>query len=99
MMKAACWRVLFAFMLASLLMTGCMSIPCVVVYHSPVIAKSSETVTFTATVCNKGAGPGTVQILVNAALAQTCNNVGTGGTCTYTGGPYAAYQGTTVAIW
>jgi hypothetical protein len=71
--------------------------PCVHIYHSPIIATSAETVTFTATVCDEGAGPVTIEMLVNAAIVQTCNNLSTGDTCTYTGGPYGDYEGTTVS--
>jgi len=70
--------------------------PEVRITHDPVVATSTETVTFTAEVLD--GGPCKVEILVNATLVQTCNNVATGGTCTYTGGPYPAYEGTTVSF-
>lgn len=73
------------------------ALPSVKVIHSPVVATSSETVTFTATVVDEGAGSVDVEILVNAALVQTCNGLSTGDTCTFTGGPYTAYEGTTVS--
>jgi len=78
-----------------LCLAGCY--PDVQITHSPVIAKSNEQVTFTAKVVSDGDGPCTVQIIVNAALVQTCNGLSTGDTCAYTGGPYPAYEGTAVA--
>lgn len=77
---------------------GCRETPEIKIVHSPVVAKSTETVTFTATVLRDGEGPVTVVILVNARLVKTCTNVSTGGTCIYTGGPYSAYEGTTVSF-
>jgi len=62
-----------------------------------VVAKSNESVTFTAEVLDNGTGPVEVQILVNAALVKTCPNLSTGDQCTYTGGPFTAYQGKTVS--
>lgn len=70
---------------------------CVQVTHSPVIAKSSETVTYTAKAVYIAKAPATVQIYVNGALAKTCNGVAAGGTCSYVGGPYPTYQGATVS--
>lgn len=78
------------------LIAGCSS-PSVGIKHSPVVAKSNETVTFTAKVLDGGDAPATVEILVNASPVQTCSGLSTGGTCTYTGGPYSAYEGTTVS--
>jgi hypothetical protein len=78
-----------------LLLSGCY--PDVRITHSPVVAKSNETVTFSAEVTSDGDGPATVQILVNASLVQTCSGLSAGDTCTYTGGPYPTYEGTTVA--
>jgi hypothetical protein len=80
---------------AALLMSACVA-PCVEVYHSPVIAKANEQVTFTATVCGAQSGVN-VDLLVNAAKVKTCTGLAPGQTCSYTGGPYAAYQGTTVS--
>lgn len=85
----------FYLLAITLLFAGCY--PEVKITHSPVIAKSSEQVTFTATLLKDGDGPCTVEILVNATSVQTCPNLSTGDTCTYTGGPYAAYEGTTVS--
>lgn len=82
---------------AAIVLSGCPS-PYVVIQHSPVVAKSSETVTFTAEVRDDGTGPANVEILVNAARVKTCRNLRTGDTCSYTGGPYRAYQGTTVSF-
>ena len=65
------------------------------IIHDPIVAKNNETVTFTAEVLSNG--PADVQILVNAVAVKNCANVPTGGTCVYTGGPYPAYEGTTVA--
>jgi len=67
------------------------------IHHSPVIARSNEQVTFTATLKDDGKGPTDVQILVNAALAATCNNLSSGDTCTHNAGPFSAYEGTTVS--
>ena len=85
---------LLVLLLAILLLAACA--PCVEVYHSPVVAKSNEQVTFTATVCGTQS-PANVELLVNAAKVKTCTGLTAGQTCTYTGGPYAAYQGTTVS--
>ncbi len=65
--------------------------------HSPVIAKSAESVTFTATVTDCALQPCEVQILVNTVPVTTCSNLSAGDTCAYTGGPYTAYEGTTVS--
>jgi hypothetical protein len=70
--------------------------PDVEILHSPVVAKSSEQVTFTAEV-KSVAGPVEVQILVNNSVVQTCSNLTNGDTCSYTGGPYTTYQNTTVS--
>ncbi len=85
----------FHLLFITLLFAGCG--PQVEIIHSPVIAKSSEQVTFTAKVLRDGDGVCTVQILVNAAVVKTCPGLSTGDTCVYTGGPYAAYEGTTVS--
>jgi hypothetical protein len=79
----------------ALALAGCY--PETMVTHSPVIAKSSEQVTFSAEVKADGEGPCTVEIYVNSALVQTCPGFFTGDTCTYTGGPYNAYEGSTVS--
>jgi hypothetical protein len=86
---------IFYLTVIAILFAGCS--PQVEIIHSPVIATSSEQVTFTATVVNDGDSPSTVEILVNAAPVQTCAGLSTGDTCTYTGGPYTAYEGTTVS--
>lgn len=79
------------------LMAGCVARPSVQIFHSPIVARSNETVTFTATVITDGSEPVDVQILVNAALVKTCTGLSAGDTCTYVGGPYTAYEGTTVS--
>lgn len=71
--------------------------PEIKVRHSPIVATSGEQVTFTVTVLEAGEQPSKVELLVNAALVQTFNNVQSDQTYTFTGGPYAAYQGTTVS--
>jgi hypothetical protein len=72
--------------------------PCVEVYHSPIVAKSIETVTFTATNCGTRKLD-SLELLVNAASVKTCNNVNPNQTCVYTGGPYGTYEGTTVSYF
>ena len=67
------------------------------IFHSPVIAKSNENVTFTAYVLDAGVGSVEVQIKVNDVVVETCSNLSTFDTCVYTGGPYSAYEGTTVS--
>jgi hypothetical protein len=67
------------------------------IFHSPVIARSDESVTFTAYLLDDGEGPVEVEILVNASPVKTCPNLSSGDTCVYTGGPYTAYEGTTVS--
>jgi len=61
--------------------------------HSPVVAKNNETVTFTATT-NTSSDNYRIDILVNAALVKSC----TSSPCVYVGGPYPAYEGTTVSF-
>jgi hypothetical protein len=67
-------------------------LPDVQIIHRPVIATSSEPVTFTATVREDGTGPCTVWIYVNGTLVETCENLSTGDTCVYTGGPYPDHE-------
>ena len=62
-------KILYLFLI-TLLFAGCY--PEVQITHSPVVAKSSESVTFTAELVSDGEGPCTVQIIVNAALVKTC---------------------------
>ncbi len=83
--------------MAAIVLSGCPD-PEVVIEHTPVVARSSDQVTFTAELRDDGQGPTKVEILVNAARVKTCNNLRTGDTCTYTGGPYPRYQGTTVSF-
>jgi hypothetical protein len=82
-------------LIAGPLVAGCA--PNIEVFHTPVIANSDESVTFTASVLSAGDGPAKVELYVNATLVQTCPNLSRGDTCAYTGGPYAAYEGTTVS--
>ncbi len=84
---------LFVPLFALLFLTACAA-PCVEIQHSPVIARSNESVTFTATNCGVTSN---INILVNAAQVKSCANVANGATCSFTGGPYPAYQGTTVS--
>jgi hypothetical protein len=89
-----------AWLVAAPLLIGCStsSGPLgVEIQHSPVVATSAEQVTFTATLREQGSGSCKMEILVNAALVKTCNNMSMGDTCTFTGGPFAAYEGTTVS--
>lgn len=60
--------------------------------HSPVVARSNETVTFTAT--STASGAQTIDIYVNGVIVHTCAS----STCTYTGGPYTAYENGTVSF-
>jgi hypothetical protein len=69
------------------LLAGCLDVE---IQHSPVIAKKTEAVTYTATVKEDGDGPCDVDIYVNGALVKTCNGLVSGDTCTFTGGPYAS---------
>jgi hypothetical protein len=67
--------------------------------HSPVVATSSETVTYTVDVIDK-CSPCKVTITVNGGGVgniHTCNSVNNGGSCTFTHGPYPGYQGTSVS--
>lgn len=91
-------RYLFVvFIIAALLLSGCVPRPSVKITHSPVVAKSNETVTFTAELLDDGDGPADVQILVNATAVKTCTGLTSGSTCVFTGGPYTAYEDTTVS--
>ncbi len=71
--------------LAPLVLSGCLDVE---ILHSPVIAKNTETVTYTATVKDDGDGPCDVEIYVNDTLVKTCTGLASGATCTYSGGPY-----------
>lgn len=90
-------RHLFVFVALALLLPVLAACgPHIDLYHSPIVAKSSEPVTFTATM-RYNPSPATVNILVNAAQVKTCMNVAADQTCVFKGGPYAAYKGTTVS--
>ncbi|MEW6443881.1 MAG: hypothetical protein AB1640_23295 [bacterium] len=70
-----------------LMIVGCY--PDVRITHTPVVAKSSQTVTFNAVLTSDGdAPPCTIQITVNGDVERTCTNMQEGDTCSYTGGPY-----------
>ena len=67
--------------------TGCTTD--VQVAHSPLVAKSSDQITFTAkSITNTTPDSIKIQLLVNAVLVKTC----TSSPCTYTGGPYPTRQ-------
>jgi hypothetical protein len=66
----------------------------VTITHDPVIATSSETVTFTATADTESEDY-RIRMFVNETLVQTCYNMST---CIYTGGPFPTYEGTTVSF-
>lgn len=85
----------FCLVLIAFLVAGCA--PKVMITHSPVVAKSTEPVTFTATLTDDGKGPSKIDILVNTAHVKTCTNLSTGDKCSYTGGPYSTLEGTTVS--
>lgn len=80
----------FVLLCGMLLITACDRIT---ITHSPAVAKNNEQVTFTAT-ADTTATNYEIQIIVNAALVKTC----TSSPCVYVGGPYPAYQGTTVSF-
>lgn len=71
--------------------------PRVMISHSPIIAKSDELVIFTAELKDDGGRPTKVDILVNAAEVKSCPNLRSGDLCVYTGGPFSAYNRTTVS--
>ena len=77
-------------------LVGCAA-PDVKIFHSPIVARSNETVTFTAYLLDDGYGPADVEILVNATVVKTCQGLTSGDTCVYVGGPYSAYDQTTVS--
>jgi hypothetical protein len=86
------------FAAAVLFLAGCgPPSPEVEIFHSPVVATTAENVTFTTTVLEDGNNPVDVEILVNAARVHTCDDLSEGDTCTYVGGPFADYEGTTVS--
>ncbi len=62
--------------------------------HEPVVATSSETVTFTA-IADTESADYRIRMFVNESLVKTCYN---SLTCDYTGGPYPTYEGTTVSF-
>jgi len=78
----------FLLLLGSAMLGACHLVE---VEHSPVIAKSNESVTFTANAHTGAAYE--MKIWVNNLVVKTC----TASPCVYTGGPYPAYQGSTVS--
>lgn len=62
--------------------------PNVLITHSPVVAKYSETVTFEAELKSSCGRPTTVDIIVNGWDVETCAGMSVGDVCSYTGGPY-----------
>lgn len=83
-------KLLFIF---SVLGVAACSKPDIKISHDPVVATSTEQVTFTAT-SDTTSSDFEIQILVNATLVKTC----TSSPCVYTGGPFPAYEGTTVSF-
>ena len=83
---------------AALALAACVAVsvvtPSVEIYHSPIVATSGQSVTFTATALDTNVD---VDIMVNAASVKKCTGLQTGQTCVYTGGPYPTYEGTVVA--
>lgn len=82
------WKKMFMLLAIVMATSGCHK---VAVKHSPLIAKASESVTFTANALT--GAPFEVKIWVNGAVVQTC----TTNPCTFTGGPYPAYEDSTVS--
>lgn len=76
--------------------TGC-RYPDISVSHTPVIATKDDQVKFTIEVLNEGDEPCTVQLLVNSVVVETFTGLRTGDIRTYTGGPYPAYENSTVS--
>ncbi|MBL4868665.1 MAG: hypothetical protein JKY67_20065 [Pseudomonadales bacterium] len=64
------------------------------IQHDPVVATSSETVTFDAT-ASTDSSDYRIRLFVNGSLEKTCYN---SLTCSYTGGPYLSYEGSTVSF-
>lgn len=74
-----------------LLMAACTEVQ---VVHEPLIARSGDTITFTARAINQVPPKSqTIQILVNAQVVKTCNS----SPCIYTGGPYPEREGNFVS--
>jgi len=71
--------------------------PAIKVKHSPIIATSSEQVTYTVTVLSTGDSPASVELFIGTALVQTFNNVTKGQTYSFTGGPYPNHEKGTIA--
>ena len=79
---------------APALLTGCLSLH-VSVDHTPIIARSTESVTFSARAY--GRAPLEAQILVNGIAVHSCGQLATGMSCNYTGGPFPGHEGETVS--
>jgi hypothetical protein len=59
------------------------------IVHSPLVARSSDEITFTATaITNTAPDSVEIELIVNAVLVKTC----TSSPCTYTGGPYTTRE-------
>jgi hypothetical protein len=82
----------YSLLLVALSLVGCSTD--IQVTHAPLIARSSDTITFTATAINSTVPDSMeIEILVNAVLVKSC----TSSPCTYTGGPYAQDSSVTYA--
>jgi hypothetical protein len=84
----------YSLLLGALALAGCSTD--LQVTHSPLIARSSDTITFTATAITSTVPDSMeIEIYVNAVLMQTC----TSSPCIYTGGPYAQDSSVTYAAF
>jgi hypothetical protein len=73
--------------LAGLTLAGCTTD--IQVTHAPLVARSNDSIAFTATaITNTVPDSIEIQLLVNAVLVKTCKS----SPCTYTGGPYTTRQ-------
>jgi hypothetical protein len=73
--------------LAALMLAGCSTD--IQITHAPLVARSTDSITFTATaITNTVPDSLEIELLVNAVLVKTC----TSSPCTYTGGPYPTRQ-------
>jgi hypothetical protein len=82
-------RLLRASVLAFLVASGAACSVKVQIQHEPAVARSTDTITFTAEV--ETSGPVTnlqIQVYVNGALVKTCGS----SPCVYVGGPYPAFE-------
>jgi hypothetical protein len=82
-------------LLLGLALSGCRPRPHLEVMHLPVVAQSTEQVTFVATVLQTG-GPSLVEIIIDGTVAHSCAGQVAGDTCTFVGGPFASAEGDVV---